>query len=541
MSTISWCRRAWSVGEVCLGGAGVARGYVNNAATTAEKFIPHPFSDAPGARLYRTGDRGRFRPDGALEFLGRSDTQVKLRGFRIELGEIESVLARHPLVGEAAVVCREDVPGMKQLVAYVSPRGSEEPTESGLREYLKGPLPHYLVPEAFVVLVALPKTSKLSIARDRLPAPKAAARETAGGLLHPRDTTELGLTRIWERVLGKSPIGVRENFFELGGHSFLAVKLISEIRNSFHCDLPLPMLLQRPTIEMLAPAVREHQDSAGPWSAVVPIRTAGSRPRIFCVHPAGGTVLCYADLAAALGPDQPFYGLQEFGLAEGQTPFTRIEEMAGLYVGATKEVQPEGPYQLAGWSFGGLVAYEMAQQLCAAGDDVALLAMFDTYAPAALSDDLRNLDDVQHIISLFGDDVDLSESHLRSLGAEERVQYVVAKAKEVDLLPPSFTIAEAQRLLALFSVNAQAVHAYEPKPYQGIVTLFFAEEKTEAIAQVTSDDPTHGWSALAGGVAVQDAGGNHHTMMRKPYVMKIGARLRDLVDAQHGMLAAGRS
>jgi amino acid adenylation domain-containing protein len=518
-------------GELCLGGRGVARGYVNNAAATAEKFTPHPFSETPGARLYRTGDRARFRPDGSLEFLGRSDTQVKLRGFRIELGEIERVLAEFPLVGEAAVLCREDVPGVKRLVAYVSPRASEQPTESGLREHLGALLPDFLVPEAFVVLAALPKTSKLSIARDKLPAPKAAARQMAGNLLHARDTTELMLTQIWERVLGKSPIGVRENFFELGGHSFLAVKLLSEIRNSFHCDLPLPTLLQRPTIEELATAVRGQHGSTAPWSALIPIKAAGSRPRIFCVHPAGGTVLCYADLAAALGPDQPFFGLQEFGLAEGQKPLSRIEDMAALYIRSMKEVQPTGPYLLAGWSFGGLAAYEMAQQLGARGEEVSLLAMFDTYAPAALSEDLKDFDEVQRLMSLFGDDIDLSEDHLRSLGADERLDYILVKAKEVDLLPPDFAIAEARRLIAVFSINTMAVHAYEPKPYRGTVTLFFAKEKTQAIAAVTNDEPTHGWGSLAAGVAVLDADGNHHTMMRKPHVPGIGARLRGLVDA----------
>jgi thioesterase domain-containing protein/acyl carrier protein len=422
-------------------------------------------------------------------------------------------------------------------VAYVSPRHNEEPTESGLRAYLGGVLPDYLVPEAFVVLAALPRTSKLSIARDKLPAPKAAARETAGAALHARDTVELGLIRIWERLLGKSPIGIRENFFELGGHSFLAVKLLSDIRSAFECNLPLPTLLQHPTIEQLAAAIREHHGPALPWSPIVPIQAAGSRPRLFCVHPAGGTVLCYADLAAALGPDQPFFGIQEFGLAEGQAPFSRIEQMAELYVRAMKTVQPEGPYLLAGWSFGGLAAYEMAQQLRAAGDEVSMVAMFDTYAPAALSDDLRHLDEVQRLISLFGDDVDLSEDHLRSLGEEARVQYVVLKAKEVDLLPPSFTVAEARRLLAMFHANSVAVHAYEPKPYPGTVTLFFAQEKTDAVASVTSDDPTHGWSALARDVTVHDAGGNHHTMMRKPHVLALGTRLRAILDTRHGALA----
>jgi len=255
----------------------------------------------------------------------------------------------------------------------------------------------------------------------------------------------------------------------------------------------------------------------------------------------GGEGRAWADLAAALGPDQPFFGLQEFGLAEGQTPFGRIEPMAELYVRVMKDVQPEGPYLVAGWSFGGLAAYEMAQQLRALGDEVSLLAMFDTYAPEALSDDLKNLDEVQRLISLFGDDVELSEDHLRSLGTEARVQYIVAKAKDVDLLPPDFTIAEARRLIDMFSMNTEAVHAYEPKPYPGTVTLFFAKEKTDAIAEVTSDEPTHGWSALAGGVTVHDAEGNHHTMMRKPHVTSLGARLRAVVETLPGAVAGGRA
>lgn len=518
-------------GELYLGGRGLAQGYVNNPALTAARFIPNPFSNTPGSRLYRTGDRARFRPDGSLEFLGRIDSQVKVRGFRIELGEIEHVLAGHPRVAEAAVLCREDAPGAKRLVAYVAPRPGEHPDEDELREYLNTKLPAYLVPEAVVLMAELPKTAKLSVARDRLPAPKAATRQLPGGLLSARDTTELGLTQIWERVLGKNPVGVRENFFELGGHSFLAIKLLAEIRKSFQCDLPLAMLLERPTIEQLAVAMRA-RGGAVPWSPVVPIRPEGSRPRIFCVHPAGGTVLCYADLAAALGPDQPFFGLQEFGLAEGQVPLAEISQMAALYIRAMKEVQPDGPYLLAGWSFGGLAAYEMAQQLRLAGDAVALLVMFDTYAPSAIPDTVRNLDEVKRLMSLFGDDVDLSEDYLRSLDAKERVSYIVAKAKEADLLPTDFSIDQADRLITMFSTNADAVHDYQAKPYAGALTLFTAKEKTEAIAAVTrNDEPTHGWGSLAAHVTVLDSDGNHHTMLSRPRVAKIGAQLCALIGA----------
>jgi thioesterase domain-containing protein len=249
------------------------------------------------------------------------------------------------------------------------------------------------------------------------------------------------------------------------------------------------------------------------------------------VHPAGGTVLCYADLAAALGLDQPFYGIQEFGLEEGHTPLSRIEDMAALYVKEIREIQPQGPYRLAGWSFGGLAAFEVAQQLQAAGQQVATLVMFDAYAPDSLSTKLQDVDDVDHIMSLFGDDVDLSEEYLRQLNPDDRLTHVLAKAKEVDLVPPSFTLDQTRRLMQVFTINSKAVHAYQPRTYDGQVTLFAAREKTEAVVTVTSTDETHGWSALAkGGVTLHWVEGNHHAMLSKPYVQALGNQLRICID-----------
>lgn len=514
-----------AVGEICLAGIGVARGYLGKPGATAEKFLPHPFSAVPGARLYRTGDRGRFRDDGALEFLGRRDTQVKVRGFRIELGEIESVLAAHPQVAEAAVVCREDEPGAKRLVAYVAARPGATLTEAALREDLRRGLPHYLVPEAFVFMAALPKTSKLGIARNKLPAPDGLRTEDS--MLQARDPIEHALTRIWERILGRAPIGVREDFFALGGHSFLVLRMRSEIREAFGCELPLETLLRHPTIEALATTLRAQDRCALPWTTLVPLREGGSRTPIFCAHPAGGTVFCYADLAAALGPEQAFYGLQQYGLAEGQMPVDRVEAMAAMYVPAVKARQPQGPYLLAGWSLGGLIAYEMAQQLRAAGDEVGLLAMFDSYAPAAVSSEVKELDEVQRLMSLF-DGLDLDEAELRAMSVDAALAHAIDVAKAADVLPPGFTVMEARRLAAVFLANTRAAQGYRPKPYPGTVSLFTSKEKTDAIASVTGDDPTHGWGAFAARVDCFPSEGDHRTMMLKPQVDKVAATLAGL-------------
>lgn len=514
-------------GELYIGGVGLARGYLNSPERTAEKFIPHPFSTTPGARLYRSGDRVRYLADGAIDFQGRMDNQIKLRGFRIELGEIEAVLAANPQVRETVVLCREDTPGVKCLVAYLALSDGAMPTDQDLRSYLKDRLPDYMIPQAFVVLPSLPKTPKLSIARDKLPAPKAVKRDAPLGFVGPRDTIELELAQIWEHLLEKKPIGMKDNFFELGGHSLLAVKLLSEIRQRLDKELPLSTLLQTPTIEELAIRLREQSDEM-PWSAIVPVQPKGERPPLFCVHPAGGTVLCYADLAAALGPDQPIYGVQEFGLEEGHTPLHHIEEMAALYVKEIRNVQPQGPYRLAGWSFGGLAAFEIAQQLKAEGQTIATLAMFDTYAPSALAGELQALDEVDHIMSLFGDDVDLSEEYLRRLSPDDQLKHVLEKAKAVDFVPPSFTLSQVQRLMQVFIINSKAVHAYQPQTYDGQVTLFAAREKTKAIATVTNADETHGWNAIAtGGVTLHWVEGNHHTMLRRPYVQALGDQLKN--------------
>ncbi|MFN8541740.1 MAG: amino acid adenylation domain-containing protein, partial [Thermomicrobiales bacterium] len=367
-------------GELFIGGAGVAAGYLNRPELTAERFIADPFGQERGERLYRTGDRVRWRPDGTLEFSGRLDFQVKVRGYRIELGEIEAALLGQAAVRAAVVVVREDAPGEARLVAYVTPREGQAADPAALRVALRAQLPDYMVPAAFVVLEALPLTPNGKVDRRALPAPEEAAPGEGQGFLGPRDATELRLARIWEEVLGVRPIGVTANFFDLGGHSLLAVRLFARIAAEFGHDLPLATLFRAPTIADLAGFLRDGAEATS-WSSLVPLQPHGALPPFFCIHPIGGNVLSFHDLAKHIGPDQPIYGLQARGLSGHEAPHTHVEEMAAHYIAEMRRLQPEGPYYVGGQCFGGMVALEVAQQLQAAGETVGLLAMFDNYAP----------------------------------------------------------------------------------------------------------------------------------------------------------------
>ena len=362
-------------GELYIGGAGVARGYFERPELTAEKFVPDPFSPDGDLRLYRTGDLARCRPHGEVEFLGRLDHQVKVRGFRIELGEIEAVLEQHSGVKQAVVVAREDQPGNKFLAAYVVLAPEERPAISDLRKYLEQHLPEYMVPAAFVELPAFPMTPNGKVDRKVLPAPTAADFTGAGTYVAARDKTERRLVSLWESVLGIRPIGVNTSFFDLGGRSVLAARLFMKISREFGEDIPLSALFESPTIEQLANRLRKRAKDFS-YRTVVEIQTAVSRPPFFCVHGGTGGTLFLHRLARAMGPDQPFYAFQPEGVDGRRIGRTSIEAMAGHYLDEMRKVQPSGPYFIGGYCFGGIVAFEMAQQLWKQGISANLVAMF---------------------------------------------------------------------------------------------------------------------------------------------------------------------
>ncbi|PYV39080.1 MAG: non-ribosomal peptide synthetase, partial [Acidobacteria bacterium] len=324
-------------GELFIGGAGLVRGYLNRPELTAEKFIPNPFSDASGARLYETGDLARYLPDGNIEFLGRLDHQVKIRGFRIELGEIEAVLGQHPNVRNTVVATWEPVPGHKQLIAYVVPLQESSPTPTELRGFLQEKIPDYLIPSAFLFLKSLPLTPNGKIDRRALPAPDRS-KELTSTFTEPRNEVERQLVGIWEEVLAVNGIGTRDNFFDLGGHSLLAARIFARLEKCLQIRLPLATLFQAPTIEGLAAVIRNRTRSTS-WRSLVAIQPAGNRSPIFAVPGVGGNVLGYNDLARLMGPEQPFYGLQSRGLDGTEKPHTSIEDIAAAFLKEIREVQ----------------------------------------------------------------------------------------------------------------------------------------------------------------------------------------------------------
>ena len=370
------------VGELHIGGDGLARGYLNRPDLTCEKFIANPFTDRLGDRLYKTGDLARYLPDGNIEFIGRLDDQIKIRGYRIEPGEIEAALTQHPAVKAAAVIARQIQPTEKSLVAYAVPKEGQALTAQGLQTFLRQKLPQYMMPARFMFVVSLPLTPNGKVDRQALPAPEAVELASHPKFVVPRDGVESKLLEIWQTVLGNQPISIADNFFDLGGHSLLASKLLVRIEKTFGQKLSIAALFQAPTIEQLA-AVLRNESRLTRSPQVTPIQPGGSRPPFFCI----GAGPLFRSLAFRLGPEQPFLGL---GLGEAEvrelpTPF-RLEDIAASLIKKMRLLQPKGPYSLGGWCMDGVVAYEIAQQLQAQGERVALVVLFDAANPASLKE-----------------------------------------------------------------------------------------------------------------------------------------------------------
>jgi amino acid adenylation domain-containing protein len=490
-------------GELHIGGIGVARGYLNRSELTAEKFISDPFSAESGARLYKTGDLARYLPSGEIEFVGRTDDQVKIRGFRVELGEIEFVLAKHPGIREVAVVAREDETDDKRLVAYVVLTHEAELAASDLRRYLQREVPDHMVPSAFMVLPAMPLTPNGKIDRRGLPAPKA---EVSGETTAASDALESQLVKIWEDVLGKKRIGIRDDFFELGGHSLLAARLMYRTGQMLGKNLPLAMLVQSPTIEQLAAALRQDGWSHH-WSSLVPIQPRGSEPPFFCIHGVGGNAIGFHELGRRMGPDYPFYGLQSQGL-DGKHPcHTSIEAMAAHYINEIRSVQPEGPYLMGGFSFGGLVAYEMAQHLRAGGQEVGLLVLFDTYPGNLKAVGTSLIELLRHPTwqHWFHDLPRIARKRIRRSLRNWRVPQVLRDVRDS---------------------NATAAERYELRPYAGKAALIRAAEKSLR----SSQDPLAAWNGLISILDIHEIPGDHYDMLVEPQVNSLAECLKSCID-----------
>jgi len=524
-------------GELYIGGIGLAKGYLNRPELTSEKFIPNPFTSLPGERLYKTGDKARYLPNGNIEFLGRIDNQVKIRSFRIELGEIESVLTAHPQITEAVVIVHENSSGHKRLVAYVVAHSKSE-IKNQLRDFLKQKLPGYMVPSVFVILDALPLTPAGKVDRRALMASDMEPPDSTG-FVPPRDTVEQQLQKIWSEVLQLPTVGVGDNFFELGGHSLLAVRLMATIEQHFGKNLPLATLFSSSTIEQLACLIRSSTDSL-PWSPLVAIQSGGDKRPFFCVPGVGGNVIYLYELARHLGLNQPFYGLQALGLDGESEPFNRVEDIAAYYIKAIQTVQQKGPYLLGGHSFGGVVAFEMATQFLQQGHEVALLAIIDAVAPivgnksvSVDEDDAVCLTDLASFIEyMFSKNLEVSKETLASLTAVEQLHYLKEQLIQVNLLPPDTGITSVRGQVQVYKANNQAHRVYLPYQVQlPRIALFRAREvdvkegDTEELTQMLKE-PALGWNEFSSAVSIHVVPGNHMTMMAHPHVQALATQLR---------------
>ena len=532
-------------GEIHVGGASVARGYLNQLALTREKFISNPF--LAGDTLYKTGDLARYLPDGNIEYIGRIDNQVKIRGFRIELGEIEAVIGQNEDVQSVCVIVREDNPGDKWLVAYIVPKPGVTITSGDLRQFLTHKLPGYMVPSAFVMLEFLPLTANGKIDRRALKAPSNTS--DSDRFIEARSQLELSLVQIWSKVLKIDKIGVRDNFFDLGGHSLLAPYLTTQIKEQFGKEIALTALFQNPTIEQLATIIQTDSDNSSE-SCLVPIQPNGSKPPFFCVPGAGGRPFYFYHLGRYLGKDQPFYSFendlyQQFGA------ITQIEAIASIYIQAMQDLQPQGPYFLGGHSYGGNVVFEMAQQLVKQGQKVALLAIIDSSAPTYKDkqmlldyinwDHARWLAEVSKGIEIYLDKtVDISYETLQSLTVEEQLKYVLNFFKMANMLPPNAKTTQLENIVQAYKTSCLCLVDYLPQQiYPGKITILRANEdlpddpNRELVAEC-SEDLSLGWSEFSSeAVDIHYVLGNHITIMAEPHVQVLAEQLKVCINAKY--------
>ncbi|MGC2781044.1 MAG: amino acid adenylation domain-containing protein, partial [Bradyrhizobium sp.] len=530
-------------GELYIGGAGLARGYHGRADLTAERFVPSPFGD--GARLYRTGDLARWRADGELEYLGRLDHQVKIRGFRIELGEIEAALAEHAGVSQAVVVAQEDGSGDTRLVAYVV--GKEKQFDAAeLSTYLKRRLPDYMVPatSAFVVLDQLPLSPNGKLDRNALPQPQRT-RQLAGESA-PRTAAEEILAKLWSDLLGIRSVGIHDDFFDLGGHSLLAMRLIAQVRKTLGVDLPVRLLFEeQPTIAVMAAhiavarAARHGLEIQGAGmrdhSCIIPIQLVEQGTPIICIHPIGGGILCYRDLAKSLGPDYSVYGIKALGLHGEQDPLVSIDQMADHHVARIFEIQQNGPFNLVGWSAGGLIAFAIAKKLKERGHSIGVLALIDTAPPSSTGEWRHNRRQVEQTEWLtFMNILEIPvERRLTSrwhsfwrLSDAAKGEYVLRLAKRHKSLSSGMTDSEFKHVVSVFQANLHALQQHVVSPYAGKLLLFQPDGDPTKKRDHFSRASEFWRSKSLQGCDVHYAQGSHGSMIQHPASDHIAARLR---------------
>jgi amino acid adenylation domain-containing protein len=533
-----------AVGELYVGGMGLADGYVNQSELTAERFVAHPFQ--PGERVYRTGDWARWRGDGTLLFVGRRDRQMKLHGYRIELGEIEHTLASHPAVRQCVVIASHDLPAPR-LVAYWVGNDACQTTDDALRTHTRTSLPHYMVPSAFVRLASLPTTANGKIDVAALPDVAVASDVAISGDEEPRTALESALAATWAEVLNRSTVGVHENFFEIGGSSLLAISLAARIEDVCGRHVSAATLFTHPTIAQLAELCHSMPARTSPLG-VVEIRRGGLKPPLYFPPGLLDEPAAISRIMAHLPDDQPLYSIQP----RPATP--SLEDLAAQYAADLVAAQPEGAFSLAGYSFSGVLAFEMARQLKAQGRDVRLLAIIDTgprlTTPKAISDRIVSVGSFLRNVPRW------MWANLRSVYRRETRAQLWRSVRKLarqlrgkivgDTATPALTADEIFEIagwpaefIAQVNGNLRALANYQYRPYHGHLVLFRA--RTRPLFH--SHERDCGWGPYAlGGLSVVELAGDHLTITEEPYVDALGQGLREALEtATSAPLRQGRS
>ncbi len=514
-------------GMLFIGGAGVAKGYLNQASLTRDNFIDDIFAGG-GGRLYRTGDQARWREDGTLEYLGRVDQQVKIRGHRIELGEIESHLARHEAVAAVAVSAQPDASGEPVLVAYIAAAPDRAPSDAMLRHYLAGRLPDVMIPAVFMMLDELPQTLNGKLDRKSLPAPQQASLERPPAM--PRSETERRLVEIWQRILHRQDVSIHDNFFALGGDSLSGAELFVEIAESFGREIPFASLFRASTIVGLAELL-DHGKVTDPLETLLPLKANGQKPPLFCVHPILGLGWPYAALIQHIDQDRPLYAFQAKGLrpfpANPTLVHSTIEEMAASYVLEMRTVQPQGPYHLLGWSLGGLVVHAMAAQLRREKEQVALLVMVDSYPFMSQMEDLEEADEVGLALAFLG-------MQTTSDAVQPATMAQLVRRLYDNLLSQSLVQAVIRtesdimvRLEQVVRSNLALARRYRPPAIDVDAVFCSALRRTRAELGALIDYRPDAWLSLVGQLSVYGIDCHHQDMFSADAAEHIGAILND--------------
>jgi thioesterase domain-containing protein/acyl carrier protein len=524
-------------GELYLGGVGLSRGYLNRERLTADVFITSPFSDTPDDRLYRTGDRCRWRSDGNIEFLGRMDNQVKLRGFRIELGDVEAALDEHPSVIQNVVLLRKDPPTENRLVAYYVSEDRIELKVSELRSHLLERLPEYMVPSVLISLDRMPLTSTGKIDRRALPAPELSSPHLNDHYQPPRNKIERDIAEIWCDLLSVDRVGVTDDFFEIGGHSLLAAQLFARLESKFGKKLPVSILFQNGTIRQLSELLSDPDDGSDVAFAVTLHPAAGGCP-LFLLPGLQGEIMLSLGQALIQQSDGgfPVIGIQPTLPVRDPTQFKNLQSMASCYVKAICKEKPHGPYALTGYSFSGMLAFEVARQLVELGKEVRLLAIIDT-GPNRNALKAGSMSRSQWIYQVISNFPSWLKEEWRQFQALAFAKRVALKLRRIYRLAISGGTAR-KTLDDIFGgspvsvdksqqaeVSFEAFCNYLPSAYAGKLTLFRA--KTRPLFSGDSEDL--GWTPYARTLEILEVSGDHTTIVHPPQLDDLAKQISHIL------------